>query len=256
MCASVLFAGVLGLCVQAVQPLTDAQRTQIDTASDFDARFDDGALYPLLQNALLWQPGDESGAAVPDYQAILKEPATHRGQLFLIEGLFAGRARDIDGLTRPGPWDGKLTEWVVVVNPAKDDVVVVYLVDPPPTPPTSAKVRLPGRFYKVLADKDLNGKPTDYLLFVGRTAATQAGANPPSATTNGMTAAFLVVALLGGGWYVLRRSLQAKPLRSKAHTQRLLQSHSDAPDDDEAIDLPEDPAQALDLLERHHQETE
>src|SRR5690349_8534863 len=66
------------LTLAAVPPLTDEQRAQLDTATDNDKQVDQAGLYPLLQNALEWKPGDESGAAVPDYVAILDAPADAR----------------------------------------------------------------------------------------------------------------------------------------------------------------------------------
>ena len=172
-----LIVGMLIVAVQATVPLTQPQRVQLDSATDFSSRFDEAALYPLLQNALAWEAGNEAGAVVPDYAAILKAPADHRGTLFLIEGLFAGTPRggtlSVTPLSRGGAWDDRLQQWVVVVDPVKDDVAVVYLVDPPPAPSAGAEVRLVARFYKVLADQDRHGRPTDYLTFVGKSAAVQ-----------------------------------------------------------------------------------
>jgi len=169
---------VLGAAVSSLTPLTDAQRAQLDTAEDFTQRFDTAALYPLLHNAAQWTPGDEAGAAVPDYGQIQADPKRHRGEAFLIEGLFAGvpegETLRIRSLSRPGPWDGKLEQWVVVVDPDSeaDEVAVVYLTDPPPHPREGTRVRMPARFYKVLDDFDRSPtpRPTQYLTFVGRGA--------------------------------------------------------------------------------------
>ena len=103
----------------AIPDLTSEQRTQLETASDFNAIEIEPAIYPLLRNAVEWSPGDEAGAAVPDYAAILADPAAHRGRLYLLEGRFAvPRDEDlpetvrgrfplaVTGLTRRGPWDG------------------------------------------------------------------------------------------------------------------------------------------------------
>ena len=178
-----------------VTPLDDAQRAQLSTAGDFDEQFDQGALYPLLHNAATWQPGDEAGAQVPDYASIMQRPADARGGLFLIEGQFAGvpdgQTVAYGPLARPGPWDGKLQWWGVVVEqwspgvdqPAGDDdnpqAVIAYLVNPPTAaddPPRAGdRVRLVARFYKVWRDVDQNDQTRDYLTFVGHFATLPGG---------------------------------------------------------------------------------
>jgi len=247
----------LWVAVWAVVPLTPAQQTQLDTAGDFTGQFDEGALYPLLQNAWQWPDSDEAGAVIPDYAAIYLSPAEHRGQLFLIEGRFAGRSKKIEHLTRPGPWDGKLREWVVVVDSSKDEVAVAYLTHPPVAPSAGAKVRLVARFYKVLSDKNINGKPTDYLLFVGRSATVVEAGRGIGGSGFGAGPMVLVLAILAGGWYMLRRILRAKPLRS--NQPRTFQAGIDsqeATDEEPQPELPEDPAQALDMLKHQHDDAE
>jgi hypothetical protein len=164
-----------------VPPLTDAQSAQLSTAVDDSARLDEGALYPLLHNALTWEAGDttggevgdHTGGRVPDYDALLADPKSQRGELFLIKGRFAGRARRFD-LARSGAWGEALTEWVLLISDDPQEVAVVYFVDPDGTmnaPKPGTRVRAVGRFYKVWADTDQQGNPTRYLTFVARNAS-------------------------------------------------------------------------------------
>jgi len=251
---------VLWAVVQAAVPLTAPQRVQLDSATDFDTRIDQGALYPLLKNALQWQDGIEAGATIPDYSAILKAPELHRGELFLIEGLFAGVPRggtlDMARLTRAGPWDDKLQQWVVVVDQGKDEVAVVYLTNPPDIPRAGAKLRLLARFYKVLADKDRNGRATNYLTFVGKSALVKGGLQPKGSRKT-ITPLLGALLLLAGVWYMLRRKFRAKPLlQQRRHKVGLGADDGMHQDESDRVDLPKDPAEALNTMRQLHQESE
>ena len=133
--ALLILAALLLACgvAHAAPPLTDAQRAQLATATDRSLQLDEGALYALLANTLEWTPGDESGAMIPDYDAIAAAPQDARGQVYLLEGEFAGRTRPYH-LARSGAWGRSLTEWVIRVRqgatPEQDQVAVVYFVDP------------------------------------------------------------------------------------------------------------------------------
>ncbi len=254
----VFLTAMLCAATQAVVPLNQQQQTQVDSATDFSGRFDEGALYPLLHNALGWQDRDETGAVVPDYPSLFEQPALHRGQLFLIEGLFAGVPRDgslaVAGLTRAGPWDDKLQQWVVVVDQQRDEVAVVYLVDPPPAPPAGTDIRLVARFYKVLSDTDRQGRPTDYLTFVGKNVVLgQITGRGGSAM--GFAPLVGALLLLAGGWYVLRRTVYARPLRRPIGAGRKAQGDQAAPGDEGAgVPLPKNPADALSALNQMRDE--
>lgn len=255
------------LCSVAVIPLTDSQRAQLATAGDFNSRFDEGALYPLLHNAAQWKANDESGARVPDYAAILASPEKHRGELFLIEGLFAGGARTIarESLTRSGPWDDQLQQWVLVTDQARDEVAAVYLVNPPrpPTDPprVGVRVRTAARFYKVLRDQDTHGQPTDYLTFVGYGARITADDAPTGTRLGTVATPFLLVVIsLAVGWYLLRRNLRTRPLLTRARRQRSI-GNQPTPDDynqwhhEPGRPIADNPVEALEILEHgHHQD--
>lgn len=250
---------LLMLCpiLAAVPPLTPEQQKQVESATDFDAGRDEAALYPLMTNALTWQDADAAGATIPDYPAILAQPADHRGKLFLIEGLFAGRPRRIENLTRPGPWDQKLQEWVIVTDNQHDQVAVVYLVDPPtpvdrpPTPGTP--VRLLARFYKVLSDRDMNGNPTDFLVFVGQSATVMSTPQRRSSSWH-TTPIFVAVLALAIVWLWLRTRLKPRPIgpqrlaRAEDRPRGTTPRHP--PEEEPIENLPTDPAEALEALKQ------
>lgn len=240
---------LLLLFLAAPPPLTDTQRAQLDSATDFGPANDEAALYPLLENALLWIPGDESGAAVPDYAALLADPTAYRGDLFLIEGDFAGRPRAIP-LARPGDWGSELTEWVLRVREDPDEVAVIYFVDPDGALqplPRGTPVRVAARFYKAWSDRDLSNRPTDFLLFVARTPTVAAAEPTPQGPGIGMPVVTLLA--LAAGFYILRRYVttlrKPKPLATRREPDRF---DTTMIENDDNTPLPDDPAEALDAL--------
>lgn len=190
----------------AVPQLSDAQRDILATAIDDGPRLEEPALHALLSDVRQWEAVDEAGAQVPDYPALLADPAADRGGLFLIEGQFAGRARRFK-LAEENPTVGDaLTEWVLVVQDEPEEVAVVYFVDPDGTleaPNPGAEVRVVGRFYKVWSDRDQDGNPARYLTFVARTPKVL-GAHVPAPGLP-MLPMLLVVAVLGGIYLLIRR---------------------------------------------------
>ena len=241
---------LLILALAALPPLSDSQRAQLDSANDSSPANDEAALYPLLENALAWTPGDESGAAVPDYAALLAEPAAYRGDLFLIEGEFAGRPRRIP-LARSGQWGSGVTEWVVRVREDPDEVAVVYFVDPDgelEAPLRGTPIRTVARFYKVWSDRDLANEPTPFLIFVGRTPTVVAVES--SVQGPGMGGWVLTLIALAAGFYILRRYVvglrQPRPLA----TRREFEAAIAEIEEDDPPSLTEDPAEALDTMSR------
>ncbi|MCE9589877.1 MAG: hypothetical protein K8S99_05075 [Planctomycetes bacterium] len=252
------------LLILSVPPLTDAQRRQLATAKDGQPVFDEAALYPLLENAQTWTPGEEAGAMVPDLAAIEKTPEAFRGQFFLLEGEFAGRPL-LEGdkfgtLARPGPWSGKLQQWVLITDRKTDQVVVINLVNPPMTVKnpyyTGAKIRTVGRFYKVWLNTDRHGKPVSYLTFVGNSAKIIMDEGPDLGSTKPYLAVLGSVLILGVVFIFIRtrgKRAATQPLSD------LWQRREDRRITDEAVAeeselvqpaLPEDPTQALAELER------
>jgi len=234
-----------------VPPLTEAQRELAQQTTD-RAGFDEAGLYALLSNVMTWEAGDEAGARVPDYAALYADPAAHRGEVFLLEGDYAGRSRRV-GLANPGDYGEQVTEWVLVTDRARDAVAVVFFVDPDGAlrePRLGHGVRAAARFYKVWSDRDAHGTPTDYLLFVAKSptpARAAGGAAGSGQTSPAVLLALVLAAALGV--FVLRRRI-VKPIaprrvassRAAADVAAELESH-----------LPVDPAEALDELRRHGQ---
>ena len=270
----ITFALVLCLAAiaMAIPPLTPSQEAQVQTANDKLAQSDEPALYPLMENALSWQNGDESGAMVPDYAAIAKTPADSRGKLFLIEGQYVGRSRlDGDKLaarTRPGPWSGKLQEWVLFTSRERDEVVVVYVVDPPvpleKMPRPGTPIRLVARFFKVLPDTDKDGKPTEFLTFVAKSATIVQGETGGAGLSSGTLQAIGVIALLGVVYMIfrVRKAIKASrngefSLRKDETLEQRERRLSRLREEEEgAAPLPKDPVEALAELERRRVEKE
>ncbi len=249
-----LLVVLLPFAAGAAPSLSEAQRTQLGSAVDGSTRLDEGAWYPLLENAAQWAPGDEATAAVPDYPAILAEPESHRGSMFLVEGSLA-RSRPVP-LARSGPWGDRVVEWVVVLPPRAgvDDVAVVYLVDPAgvlASPPVGTRVRVAARFYKLWLDRDVTDQPTTYMTFVGRAPA---DVEPTTRTSRTWLAAPAIAALLAA-WFLVRRAIgrrrgDAARLRTAGRWRgQEADNHSEFAAGDR---LPEDPAEALDALRRRH----
>lgn len=230
---------------------------------DFTADFDAGPLYPLLENAWDWRSGDFAGAVVPDYAAILADPASYRGRLFLIEGQFNGvppgrSSPRVTGLTRRGPWAEKLARWDIVVNADEKQAVLLYLVAAPATPDSGAEVRSIGRFYKVWRTTDTVGGESDFLLFIGRGAETAASMTADNTDSTYAVVMLAIVLLLIVAFYVLRnrisRDRTTAPVTAAA--QRLLHDRQTRRADNrnhDAANLPEDPVAALDELSRRHE---
>ena len=253
-----------------VPSLTEAQYVQLATADDTRPP-DEPAWYGLLANVASWPTPDADSTeaagpvalsketsgdgAVPDYTALLDEPAAHRGELKVVEGRFAGRQRRLRVL-RDGPWGQALTEWGVVVDPAagggRERVAVVYLVDPngrQATPRENQRVQVLTRFYKLWQDVDADGQATTYPVFVGRYAAL---IEPEAAARRGMFRDLLVaaivvlmVSLLGVRWWA--RRLGATRRRRREAWQR--SPMADEMDADDEVVLPSDPAEALAALD-------
>lgn len=238
-----MMAWAIALIFFAVPPLSDAQRDTLASATDDGARLEEPAMQALLTNVLQWDEADEAGAQVPDYTALLTHPAAGRGELYLIEGRFAGRARRYKFTQEhPGLGDA-LTEWVLVVREDPEEVAVVYFVDPEgalEAPATGAGVRVVGRFYKVWADRDRDDQPARYLTFVARSpkvlSSHAAATGPP------VLPMLLLIAVLAVAYLFIRR--MGKPDRYDRHVPPARRRH---PDDV----ILSDPAEALERLAEH-----
>lgn len=240
-----------------IPPLTEAQRVQLETADDTRPP-DEPAWYGLLSNVASWEappPGAKvaGGGTPPDYAALMQSPGALRGDVFVVEGRFAGRQRR-QVVLREGPWGRALTEWGVVVDPAagggEERVVVVYLVDPDgrqATPRRNQRVRVAARFYKLWPDADGTGRAVTYPVFVGRSAALI----EPEGWAAGRMFRDLIVAaiivlmagLFGIRWWA-RRQRVARRRPRLSDRRRPVDRPGDSENDD-APPLPDDPAEAL-----------
>jgi hypothetical protein len=261
-----LIHAMLMLALAAAPPLDEAQRAQLDTADDASGQWDTAALYPLLNNAVLWTQVDPlallPGAIIADYDAIAARPSQHRGHMFILEGRLAASLEQ--DLSRPGPWGEKITRWVVQVDPVEDRVVVVYLTHAPDVP-VGRRVRLPARFYKLWPSRTRREEPITYLTFVGHSAGVvgQSAAAAGTPTTGGgiRTGVIIsVVVVFGAFVFMLRRmtrlSLTPRPLPSQLRRRMETPLPTPEPEEeDQAVDptLPENPADALAELERRHE---
>lgn len=235
------------MSLMAVPPLTEPQQAQLDQVEDDTAELIGPGMDALVENALQWEAGDEAGARVPDYAAMLDQPGEVRGDLFLLEGRFAGRARRID-LPQRGDWDETLTEWVLLVSDDPEQVVVIYFPDPAdlmPAPATGANVRVVGRFYKVWADTDINGEPTRYPAFVARYP--QGVGGETAATTHPLTPMLLLIVVLGGVYILLRFQTRRRRPDMPRHAMLF---------DSDTVEGTENPAEALRKMTEQHDDNE
>ncbi|MAE60427.1 MAG: hypothetical protein CMJ49_03620 [Planctomycetaceae bacterium] len=255
-----------------IVPLTDSQRTRLDSADDHGRSHEEVAFYALIENVQTWD-GALAGATVPDYQVITDDPDTHRGQAMLIDGTLEAV---IKGLPLSRHDVGPIQRWSIVVNAASSDsdsnsdvppgrVIVVYLTDPPQLPLRAAshgflvpqdsgtRVRLAARFYKLIDEPSLGAGMLTYPAFVGKSVA-----EVIPATTPGNARPIVIMGLTIGSLaliYVLIR-IVSRRRRPASRRGRLPTDTLQADDASHSshTPLPEDPAAALDDLQRRHQE--
>lgn len=249
----------------AIPDLTAAQQTQLATADDTRVP-DEPAWTGLLTSVATWDPDEGArgfvpGAIAADYEKLLAEPGAYRGALFVIEGRYAGRQRETRTL-RAGPWGESLVEWGVIAAvgeagvDAGEVVAMVYLVDPDGriTPPREGQtVRMAARFYKLWTDVDADGVARTYPVFVGRSASVVGEA---SGGGRGNVAIVGGVIVLSGLLFLVmlarsRRGGKAGQASQRERVlERLRQDADDAELETSADDLPDDPAAALEQLEK------
>ena len=257
--------------VLAATPLTEADRAALAEVTDDSPRLQQSGFFRLLENALSATPGDERGAVIRSMPDLLGDPAAHRGELVLLEGVFAGRSQQVE-LVRPGPWGEAVTEWVLVVDAGvegtyeDDEVAVVYLVtpagvSPPATPRKGQPIRLAARFYKVLRAPDLQGQPTRFPTFVAPSppaGATAAAFRPAGRSLDGPMIALLlglVVGMVGLLFWLRRRVREVRdtpPVRRRPASEPAVASSEEDDPDEPAPPLPDDPSEALERLRADH----
>ncbi len=243
------------IAIAAVPPLTEDQQAQL-AINDDSEQLEGPTLFPLIENVMTWdaQGKDEADAHIPDYDALLSAPAINRGELFLIEGKFAGRARRY-GLVQSGQWGDALTEWVLLVQDDPQQVAVVYFVDPSgelAPPHTGSHVRVLARFYKLWHDTDQDGNPTRYLTFIAR--------SPSPATPTPAKPMFLLLPMVGGVLVLVVVYIYVRRLSRSQNDDHPPHSHTPKPPHDVMLSdsanqpLPQDPAEALRQLADQHRD--
>lgn len=269
----------LAALLVAAAPLTDSQQARLDNADDASATVDEAAFYALLENASEWSPG-EAGATIPDYGDMQRNPADWRGRLCLIEGVLLSRLPE-QKLARGG-WEqvrGIVIQVAGFDKPRKqigpEDMVIVYLTDPPALNPpkiqldpnmlaeTGSKIRMVARFFKVLNEKNTRNESRLYLTFVGKSVAKlEREASSSSQYLPLILAAFIII----GGYALIRilrkgKGLFAAPNQLAEHiarkrAEREAQGASEIEPEEENLDLPENPVDALDTLATKHREND
>lgn len=274
-----------------IPPLTEPQAEQLNSATDGDARYDEGALYPLLQNVSHWN----NAPAEANYLQMLSNPSKYRGDIMTVRGEF-GNAMPVD-IVRSGPWGEKLTMWGVrvregqIVNGVKQpdfNVAIFFINDGKPLRnpgKPGTPVTIVCRFYKVWQTTSKEGNKSNYLTFVsspaaivsvgGRVQTTHSKSSNPASNSSGWSSladerflVLLVVVALGMGYYAVRRfagkrtvpptrrQRKRRDAREEVEARRKRRAIDEAAEDDpDAENLPPDPAAAMEELERRHRES-
>lgn len=279
MLRAVLLIGVVAIILAtgpsafATRYMDESDWTRLRTAQDGIVAFDEAALYPLLECAE--SLGDWENVAYipqPDYQNIRHEPARYRGLMFGIEGKLAAPPRMVGRLSRSGPWDEKLQQWIIKVGPEESDVAVLYLTDPPnhlSRPRVGEPVRSLACFYKIWQQpRSEDGEPAMFLTFVGRTIELDRSAMPPqeSRVVQGwffwaITASLVSLAIIWNiaRWFARQKTLEAQAMRLAA-ASRQSSLCEETPSSPHAISheppLPDDPVEAMREMDRRRKDSE
>lgn len=264
----------------------DRQGLAADTTDRDDVLDTQPGFYVLLRNAAAWQSDDfsgDAGAAVappPDYAFFKDKPEQARGNVYMIEGWLAYNDRwptlvnhssdKLHNTLDPSLGD-QVTRWTIVTekdNPAA--TVIVLLHDPDgelAAPEPGSKVRIAARFHKLWTISDTNGKPFDYVTFIGGAAeqTEEAAASPVSGGATSSLSKILAAVVVVGGFFFAMRILMRRVsagggggtmVQDRLEEMRREREGNEQLDDaeEDAEDLPEDPIAALDALRERHGE--
>jgi len=260
---------LIAFMLAAPPPLTQTQRIMLEDTADFSPTSDEAGLYALLSNARDWpaEPAQNIvGATVPDFEAIRKAPAEHRGQLFLIEGKLESQI-DMGLLSREG-YEEVVT---LTVRVPRGGVVIVYLTDDPQLEITErigrhslpaqrgATVRIGARFFKFIQQPNQDGQSMFYPVYVGRSMAiSQPMAAEPEcgASAAAVIVPVAVVILMLGAFMIIRKYANTQPsLLEQRRAAREAQLH-ETQEVEYRDDLPDDPAEAMNALEHEHEDAD
>jgi hypothetical protein len=267
-----------------IPPLDQSQLTRLETTQQGSQTIDEAAFYALLENAAKWPAGatpddvfeeDVVLATAAKIEQIAQNPEPRQGQLVLISGTLEGVIPTVR-LARSG-WEQIEG---LLIRPEGGKPVIVYVTDPPPLTRDKtgsqyvrqygSHVKVLARFFKLVQDRNRKGEVTLYPVFVGNSVADF------QADTTSVPKGLGVIPLAALGiagcifllYYRLRRiggsTTAAGHLTLEEYKQRKVQRAqvAESPDDESTeaeeppIDLPKDPADALEALKHHQKEAD
>gem|GEM_PF-1653177 len=239
----------ISLACVAAEPVDLSSR--LSKEMDGDTQWQTPGLYALLQAVAAWP---EDAALMPraaDLALIQADPAAYRGQVFSVEGWLQQVERV--ALKRPGlDYGDKLTRWAVLIGEgglgSADQVALIYLVDPSgqwaqAEPSARQIIRVEAMFFKTLELPAQTGQAERFPVFVGRVNQSFLQAESGDGSGGGLAWVLGGVGLgLVALWFVRGLRRRAPVRRRKAEIR------GDALEASLRDDLPDDPAEALNVL--------
>jgi hypothetical protein len=153
-------AKLLPMLLALVTPLSDAERTVIETARD-DRSHEEEAFAVLLTHASAWtgELGDEPIRLQPNFAAMVEHPDNYRGELCRIEGRLEQRT----GLG--GAFEGD--EWFVRTKDGTPVVVYLPIDERMKTLRDGQHIAINARFYKRMRFEGRDDSERAFAAFVG-----------------------------------------------------------------------------------------
>lgn len=232
---------ILCIAIASIQPLSEDQRTALNTA--FDGRdHQEAAFTALIENVRNWTQGigDAAIRLEPDYQAILENPDKYRGELCKITGKLQ-QHNPLPGLNKG------IGEWFVRDSSSRP--ILVYIVKNlnDETFKDGDSVEIIARFYKRVDAIAKDGKQHSYAAFVGAFPKSETKAvNSKNSANNPLLVLAIPVAI---GLIVFMILLAyTRRIRKNKMGYKARPTNSQQLGEDEL--LPENPADALAKLKR------
>lgn len=253
--AALASLGGLALGGPPLPSLSEDDRTALSAASDGIERREESWVR-LLEHASEWPRDRDSltGAIAaspiverPDWTAWLLDPESHRGSLVRVSGRLE-QATEFPWPSGDGDDAPSLAEWFVRPEWQEGDAptsgaIQVWVVDPPRLDPDRAprRVEIVGRFLRVTELEGRDGVVRAFPTVVGVAA-------PVAATTPGWGPGTVVVALVVA---MIPIVIWLRRLAKRSPPRRWLVAEFEEPNlEERRRDLPPDPAEALEVLER------
>jgi hypothetical protein len=221
-----------------IPPLTAEQETRLQTARDGRDHREE-AFVAIVENVRSgpWELGGDAVVLHPDHDAMIADPATHRGRLCRIEGV----VQQATDLARPH--DG-ITEWFVRDDDGRP--ILVYVVHAPerPGPGERDRIEMIVRFYKPIDAEGRDGVTRRYPAYVG-TAPKAILRNTAGSSVSPLLIIALPLGILLVAFVFLlvytRRQRRGDAPHHRVRT---------APVEESEPPLPDDPAEALAEMKR------